>query len=215
MKKWLGVLLIVSIAGTVFAEKREHHRGSEGGVIAEEIEAFIAQERDTAIGDLTFGEIEDLMLRISVPMQEDAYVSRSAGASMMIPGMGQFKNGEPLIGALFLTTDVLLTAGTLVGTYLLLPSELKFGNLDYLNEPVSDIKETWEAAIESMSLAEALPLMAVTAGGMFLHGGLRAIAGRNAAKLARRNIEDGTVTFEPRLFLTSHGRMGMGFSMMR
>ena len=144
-------------------------------------------------------------------MQEAAYVKRSKMASMIIPGAGQFINGEALSGTLFLVADVAVAAGTMVGAYFLLPSELHFDQLDYLNSSHTEIKTAWKTAMENATLAEMLPLAGVMTGGMLLHHLVSGFSARNAGQLARENIESGKVTFEPKL--NFGGKMGMGFSM--
>jgi hypothetical protein len=137
-------------------------------------------------------------------------------ASMMFPGIGQLKGGDTASGVLFLAGDTLVAAATLVGVYFLLPSELRFGQLNYLTTPVVDIEAAWKSAGESASLLDSLPIMGVVCGGMLLHHVLGIISGNQAAKLARENIESGKVTFEPKAsFLTkggAHWGIGMGFS---
>ncbi len=215
MKKILFSVLIISIAGSAFAGDRRDSEKRHSSPVTDEIEAILADEADTVITSLTFGELENLLGRVSIPMQKAAYIQQSSVASMMMPGKGQFMNGDTLSGALFLSGDLLVTAGTLVGGYFLLPSELQFGQLDYFNLTHTEIKDAWTAAAESMTLKDALPTLGVMAGGALLHSGIRAFSARHAAALARDNIEEGKVTFEARtsFFTSGHGRMGVGMGM--
>lgn len=217
MKRLLASVLICSLGAYVFAGDRpgtSRHERRMDPLVAE-MEDILEAEADTVISDLTFGEIDDLMAKLSVPMQEAEYIKRSAAASMMMPGKGQFMNGDPLSGALFLAGDVVTTAGVLVGMYVLLPPELQFDQLDYFNTPHSDIKTAWESAAESATFMDALPTLGVLAGGMALHHGIRAFSAAHAARLAKENIEQGRVTFEPRasFFTSGHGRLGIGMGM--
>ena len=121
MRRILFILLAICTAGSVFAGDRDHMRKDPLGEAVAEI---LADEKDTVISDLTFGEVEDLVARLSVPMQEAAYVDHARMASYMMPGTGQFMTGDKLGGALFLTADLLVAAGTLTAVYFLLPPEL-------------------------------------------------------------------------------------------
>jgi hypothetical protein len=120
-----------------------------------------------------------------------------------MPGVGQFMAGDPVSGSLFVAGDLALFAGTVLGAYFLLPSNVQFGTgngtagagLDYLNTPLVGIKNAWEAN----SLLAYLPSIGVVAGGMILKHLLGWWSSKSAAGLARQNIADGKVTFEPEL----------------
>ena len=75
-------------------------------------------------------------------------------------------NDDAVSGALFLAADILVAAGTLVGGYFLLPSELQFNNLDYFNTSHTEIKAAWKGAVESATFMEALPTLGVMTGGV-------------------------------------------------
>ena len=66
--------------------------------------------------------------------------------------------------------------------------------------------------MDNMTLAKALPIVGVAAGGMLLQGTLRLFSAHQAADQARTNIADGTVTFQPQPYLIA-GPHGMGFGM--
>jgi hypothetical protein len=217
MKKWLLIVAFLAAAGTLFAGPQRHHRGMygwKGGdleLLQEEIEAILAASGSRTLGDLTVEEARELLGQISVARQKAAFIERSKAMSFMMPGMGQFANRDPLSGSLFLTADLLVTAGTLVGAYFMLPSELQFGELNYFTDSYSTIKNRWEA----QSFVDLLPSLGVLAGGWFVSGGIRFFASKHAEKLARRNIADGTITFEPELVLlpVGPGAMGLGMHM--
>ena len=134
---------------------------------------------------------------------------------MLIPGLGQFKNGDPLAGTLFLLGDLAVTAGTAVGLYFLLPPELRSDQLDYFSTPYADIHAAWETAAANATMAQTLPFWGVATGGMILKHIVSHVSARHAARLAVSNIERGGVTFEPRAgFIGSfHGRPGPGFGL--
>ena len=217
MRKFLIVSVLFLIGFTVSgAPRRSLHHGLGSDPYTEEIQSILSEVEDRTMSDLTFGEVGTLMEKLSVPLQKAAYIQRSRAASMAIPGMGQFKNGDALSGTLFLAGDVLATAGTVIGLYLLLPPELQYEQLKYFTTPASDLKAAFKGAKESMTFVEALPSIGVAAGGMLLHHGLRIISANHAEKLARENIESGKVTFEPRASFVSGRnarRLGIGMAL--
>ena len=217
MKRILIIPILFCIGSAVFAGPSPHNRrdAHKDPYIAE-IDLILGGVENTVISDLTFGEVDALMEKISIPLQKAAYVRRSWTASMAIPGIGQFKNGNPLSGILFLAGDLVVVTGTIIGLYFLLPEELQFGQLNYFTTPAGDIKSAWMSAKESITLVEALPSIGVAAGGMLLHHGLKMISANHAAKLARGNIESGRVTFEPKSSFVSGRnarRLGVGVAM--
>ena len=130
MKKWLAVLLIATVgAGALFAgsprqsKMREQHPDwwMEQELLEQQLEAVLAENESSVLGDFTVGEAQQLLGEISIAYQKAAYVSKSRGASFILPGMGQFMNDDPGAGALFLSLDVLTGVGTLLGAYFLLP----------------------------------------------------------------------------------------------
>ena len=123
----------------------------------------------------------------------------------MHPGMGQYMNHDTLGGTLFLIGDLAVFAGTLVGAYFLLPADLQFDRLNYLTTPFSTIKDRWLAR----NLEEALPVLGVLAGGALVKFGLGALSSSHAGSLAKKNVSEGKISFEPQLFWDGHPGMGM------
>jgi hypothetical protein len=200
---------VIAIAAATSAFAEDHRAPFE-----EEVRDIMMEFADRAPASLTFAELEELSTALSVPAQKAAYVRSSAIASMLMPGMGQFKNGDALSGTLFLLADVAVTAGTAVGLYSLLPAELRFDQLDYLDTPYTDIKATWQAAYESATFRESLPFWGVATGGMLVKHVISHVSARHAGRLAMENIESGNVTFEPRIGPMSHGGpFGIGFGL--
>ena len=158
------------------------------------------------LGALTPGDLRDLAGRLSVAVQKDRFVARSKAMSLMMPGTGEMLNQSYGSGAAFLTADLAVAAGTIVGAYFLLPEDLRFQHLDYLNTPWSTIRDRWE----SHTFMEALPSLAVLAGGGLVKAILGGVSSRHAGKLAHRNIDQGKITFDPDLLLLPHGGMMMG-----
>jgi hypothetical protein len=212
MKRLVAIMIVTAIGAVAFAApggRRPHPASLDEAFLRAEMDQALAGERDTALGTLTVGQLQELLGRLSVAQQKAAFIARSRAMSMMMPGVGQFVNKDALSGALFLTADLALIAGTLVGAYFLLPADLRFDRLDYFNASYADISRRWE----SHSFVDVLPTLAVLAGGGLLKAVLGGVSAHHAEKLARRNIEEGKITFEPRLVLLPHGPMGMGWGM--
>ena len=211
MKVWLGVIVLTAFGGSAFAEGARYHgmHHPDASYLSREIEAVFEGAGDGTLGDLTAAEITAILSDLSVAVQKDMYVKRSMTASLKMPGMGQFMNGEKGSGALYMTGGIVISVGTLVGAYYLLPDDLKFDRIDYLNDSYGSIRTAWEGK----SFVELLPPMGVMAGGMLLKGGLHLFSAANAARLATDRIDSGAVTFEPDLFVMPSGMLGMGMSM--
>jgi hypothetical protein len=218
MNKWFVLLLMVTVAGTtVFAGSpgssamMEHHPvwSAEQQLLEQQLEAVLAGKGSSVLGDLTVGEAQDLLGEISIAYQKAAYVSKSRGASMMLPGLGQFMNGDPGMGALFLSLDLAAGVGTLLGAYFLLPDELQFDQLNYFTEPYSAIESAWEG----QSFVDLLPSLGVLAGGGVVLAILRGVSSNHAARLAEEKIAAGEITFEPKLSILPGGPGAMGFGM--
>ena len=218
MKKWLAVLLIATVsAGVLFAgsprqsKMKDHHSNwwMEEELLEQQLEAVLAEQESAVLGDFTVGEAQELLGEISIAYQKAAYVSKSRAASFMLPGMGQFMNEDPGMGALFLSLDVLTGVGALLGAYFLLPDELQFDQLNYFNDSFQNIENEWK----SQSFMDLLPSLGVLAGGGLVQVILRGVAGSHAAKLAEQKIAAGEITFQPKLSILPMGPGAMGFGM--
>ncbi len=216
MKATLAIILMTVVAVGAFALPWQSGKGD----LEKEIEGIIAQDSSSQIGTLTVADVQKILGDISIAEQKAAYVQRARLASFRMPGAGQFMTGDPLGGALFLSGDIALFAGTLLGAYFLLPSNVQIGpgvgtganGLDYLNTPLIGIQNAWQAN----SVLAYLPSVGVLAGGMILKHLLGAWSSHNAAARARQNVADGTVTFQPEMvpLAGAHGfPWGMGMMM--
>ncbi len=166
-----------------------------------EIDALKAEFAGKSLGELTGTEVEAWAERLAIAARKDAWIRSSMGASMRFPGRGQLKNGDGLDGGLFAAAHVATIAGTAAAWYLLLPSRLKFDQLNYYTSPFSTIKASWEG----ISLQDYLPSMAAMAGGMALDMVWRVWSAKNALDEARAGIESGKVELKP---LLGPGMMG-------
>lgn len=178
--------------------------------------AFLAQELDAAarelssnqLGSMTMSDVEKVAAHVSIAIQKTRYVDRARSASFALPGLGQFMTGDTLGGFLFVAWDVTVLAGTLIAAYFVLPANVQFGSLDYLNSPLSTIHAAWD----SNSILAYLPLAGVLVGAVALDMVLRFVSADNAAQNARKNVNEGKVTFEPNLDLLE-GIPAFGFRM--
>jgi len=161
------------------------------------------------LGELTVGEAQDLLGEISIVYQKVAYVSKSRAASFMLPGMGQFMNDDPGMGALFLGLDLAAGVGTLLGAYFLLPDELQFDQLHYFKDSFGDIENAWK----DQNFVDLLPSIGILAGGAVVQAILRGVSSNHAARLAEERIAAGEITFEPKLSVLPGGAGAMGFGM--
>jgi hypothetical protein len=212
MKRLAVIMILATIGAAAFAAPYDRPLNPfqlDEAFLRAEVDQALAGERDTAVGTLTVGQLQELLGRLSVAQQKAAFIARSRTMSLMMPGLGQFANKDAVSGALFLTADLALIAGTLVGAYYLLPPNVRFDRLDYFYGSFRSIRDTWE----SNSFMDYLPSLGVLAGGWLLQAVLGGISAHHAEKLARRNIEQGKITFEPRLLLAPRGHMGMGWGM--
>jgi hypothetical protein len=173
---------------------------ARGPSMAAELSAALAQYSGTDLGDLTVGDLEDIAARLAAARMKASFVPRSAKMSMMMPGLGQFVNGAPGAGALFMAGSAVVAAGTIAAAWLLLPVDVQPQSL--FVAPIN----TFETTVKAHTPLEYLPAAAAVVGGMLLDGVLRAASAHHAARLAAKNIEEGRVTFEP-----GAGPMGGGF----
>ena len=211
MRTIISVAMLGLLAASAFALPGMHDQGRDAQALNAEITAILDQQGQTQIGTMTVADMEKIAGEVSIAIQKDAYMRGARTASWFVPGAGQFRTGDTLGGALFLTGDLVLVGATLVGIYYTLPSNVQFASLDYLNTPLSSIRSTWE----SNTLAEYAPSIGVALGGMAAQMVLRWFASRHAEADARQAIESGTVTFQPMLVpmigpMGPGGRTGMG-----
>lgn len=210
----LPIVILVFGSISVSAQTMGPRAWSRGnGYVAQTMRELLAQAGDKPLGSLTGTEIRRALGELSVARQKEAYVRRSEIASFFVPGAGQFMNHAPAAGSLFLAGNVAVMAGTLVGAYFLLPSDLQFGPMNYFTDTFTTIKNNWM----NHSFLDYLPSAAVLAGGMLLDHVIRHFAADNAGGLARANIKEGKVVFRPEPFLLVPGprgpRLGFGWGM--
>jgi len=210
MKTRVLAILLLAAASAAFARPPmargldPHRIPIQHDYLRAELDSLFGRQGE--LGSLGYGELRELAGRLSVAYQKDRFVARSKTMSLMMPGSGQFLNKDFGTGAAFLAADLAVVAGTLVGAYFLLPDSLRFQQLDYFNTPFDDIHDAWL----DHTFTDYLPSLAVLAGGGLAKAILGQVSSTHAGKLARRNIDAGTVSFEPNLLVLPDGGMMMG-----
>lgn len=206
-------LVSVSLPAQTMKPKRAFNENEDGNYVGQALRLLMSENGDRNLSNLTGAEIRKALDVVSVARQQQAYVRRSELTSMLIPGAGQFMNHDAAAGALFLGGHLAVVAGTLVGAYFLLPSDLQFTSINYFTDSFDAINKAWMGH----SFVQYLPSMAVAAGGMLLDHVIRHFAAENAGDLARQNIKDKKVTFQPEPFMVFPGprgpKMGFGWRM--
>ncbi len=208
----VGVSIAASAAPTepdLFAHRKDLAQ------LGNDVKGILANEKDRSLSGMTVGDVTSILDRISVAQQQYLWVKKSEHASLILPGLGQYLNGDTLSGTLYLSGSVLLFAGTIVGAYFLLPSDLQFSSINYFTDSFSSIHTAWQGH----SFVDYLPSIGMIVGGAVLQGILRAVSADAAGKLAKRRIKDGTITFQPEPFLVMPGagsemfQLGVGMNM--
>ncbi|MGA2975535.1 MAG: hypothetical protein ABSF77_09525 [Spirochaetia bacterium] len=176
--------------------------------VQQELRAALQELSAAQLGTLTVGDLEKVAERVSIATQKIQYVQKARMASFMLPGAGQFMTGDALGGSLFVAGDLTVAAGTLLGAYFLLPTNVQFSSLNWFTAPLSNVRTTFE----SNSFVQYLPSLGVMAGGMLLTAVLRHFSAGIAARDAWQNIQNGKVTFTPTLGFLDRG-FGVGMRM--
>ena len=203
-RTWLVIAAIAACAAGAGAQQALSPTGLEAA-----LGAALQEMSASQLGTLTVGDLARLAARISIAEQQERYVQKARNASWHFPGAGQFMTGDAVDGSLYLAGNVTVIAGTLIGAYFLLPSNVQFGSLDYLHDPLSGIRSQWEGN----SIVDYLPSCAILLGGMIVNRILGHFSAVEAEKKARQNIADGTVTFTPNFDFLAGGRPGVGMRM--
>ena len=171
--------------------------------VAEVLAALASDRGESELGSMTVAGVEKAVARLSVAMQQEAWIRGSGMSSRALPGLGQFLNRDPLGGSLYLAGSAAVAAGTLVGAYFLLPPNL---NVNWFTESIGSL----ETRFQSNSIVAYLPSIGVMAAGAVVDAVLRCISASGAARLAERRVLDGTASFEPVLITSGKG---VGFGM--
>lgn len=206
----LVIAMLIAVAAVAAAEEKAHIAPERTEAYFETITEFTLANADEAAGSITIGEYRTLLARLSVLQQEADYIRKTAASSFLFPGAGHIANGAAGLGILFGTGELLISAGTLVGAYALLPETVQFGQLNYFTDSFAAIEAQWK----NLSFMDVLPSMGVLAAGSLIDMIYRGFVSRNAADLARERIDSGDKEFEPEVGLLL-GAAGMPMVGMR
>lgn len=199
------ILVLLLVSATAFAEDA---MSPEVDRYMRTIREFTAENEDTPAGEITLGEIRAVIARLSVIRQQIAHVRKSAAISFFMPGAGHIMNGRTGSGVLFAAGGVLISGGTLVGAYFVLPESVQFGNVNYFTDSFAAIEAEWKA----LSFTDLLPSLGIITAGTIVDMFYRGFVSKKAASVARTAIRNGEKEFEPEfgLFLGGAGKPMMG-----
>jgi hypothetical protein len=199
----ISFILITAASG--FAEKIQFDAKGrlEYDYFYNELDRILEERGADQLGSLTLTELNEIAGDLSISLQKTAFVQQSRKASMWFPGAGQFMNGDPLAGSLFVAGNIATLAGAFLLSYALLPDDLKWDETNPFTDDFSSVRRKYE----NHSFVDYLPSIGGFVGGIALNIILRILSGNHAAHLAKQNIEADNVEFEPYSFL-SFGRWG-------
>ncbi len=192
---WLIVLLALGVCVLGFGETIKYRTDNEieFDYFREEMDRLLAEKGARQVGSLTLEELHQIAGELSISIQKTYYIEKSRHASMMMPGLGQFRNGDTLNGVLFTTANVLTLTGAFLGAYFLLPEDVQFHETNPFTDDISDVRRAWG----DHSFVEYLPSIGGFLGGVALNILVRILSANHAENLARKNIENGRVEFDP------------------
>jgi hypothetical protein len=215
MKRYLAILVVLGASGLAFAQPLPHDSGFGWGPMHRagwlfdapyakaEAAAIKSELGSKPLGELSLDQLTPYWNRMEVAAEKDRYLASTTFMSLGMPGAGQFRSGDALAGAGFLSLHLGVIAGTLTGFYFLLPADLRFDRMDYLHNSMASIGDTWR----SHSIADFLPSMGIAVAGAIVDAGVRVWSARSAYEDAKSAIDTGKVHFEP---IAVPGFLGMG-----
>ena len=154
----------------------------------------LASAGDQPVTVLRIDELIEILNLVSLAEQESAHVQASGARSFLVPGWGQYVNGERGYALLFFAAETTIQATAFALAYWVLPPSVQWRNLNYLQTPFDEIRDRWLA----LTASELIPSISVSAAGSILSLALRYFAAEDARSRAIDAIEDGRVVFEPR-----------------
>ena len=126
--------------------------------------------------------------------EEVSYVTRSALLSAVMPGFGQFLNGDIRSGMSDFLSDMLLASATIVLATAVLPPAVRPDNLSYLGTTFLQIENKWE----QVTPAELIPSLATLLIGGAAGVALRFASASRAEELAIWNLNSGAIEWDQR-----------------
>ncbi len=214
MRRTVTVLACAALALAAVSAQEPAERAGEAMVAQRadlalrELSSLLAPRDGAALGSLEVRDVRALLAEASVRMQELQLLREVRVSSFAMPGVGHFKAGDNRSGAAYLAANIVLTAGTLVGAYFLLPSEVRFDELDYFGDSFGEIETAWKG----QSIVDMLPSAGVLVGGFAVRALLGYFAAEDAGRIAVKKIRGGEISFEP---FAAADRLGLGATWRR
>jgi hypothetical protein len=154
----------------------------------------LAAAGNPVIADLQVDDLIEILNLVSLAEQESAHVHASQARSLVVPGWGQYINGDRGPALLYFAADVTIQAAAITLACLVLPPSVQWRNLNYLQTPFETIKDRWSA----LTASELIPSLSISAAGSILSLALRYFAAEDAGQRAVSAIDDERIVFEPR-----------------
>jgi hypothetical protein len=176
------------------------------GYFSAELKALESEYGSRALADVKVSDLIPVAGRLDVARQKDFYVMMAGGLSFGWPGAGQFLSGDWAGGTLHTGIHLGVTTASLAWAHSLLPADLRWGNLDYLNTKNDAIETAWK----SHPVSEYFPAIGALAVGGVVDLALRFWSSKDAQATAKAQVDAEKVTFEPR-FDGGHWGLGMRF----
>jgi hypothetical protein len=187
---WIPVLILLGAGPILSIESDEPENLLP---LEKEIREDLSAASDIPISEITVGDITALFNKYSLVKQQQRYIKKAELKSFLVPGWGQFSIGDKLNGFLFMGTHILLKSGTILGSYFLLPNQVRFSSINYFTAPAGSIEAAWK----NLSFMDLLPALGAYGAGTLACMLIRKAAAAHAGKTARENITEGKVTFTP------------------
>ncbi len=178
-------------------------RPEAGPFLRAEIVAIQSELGAQKIGEIDAATLFSVRDRLSVAAQEDAYVKSTGMHSFLLPGLGQLETGDTASGIGFMAADLGVLTATFLIAYSVLPADLHFDRINYFGSSFSTITGAWN----SHSVTDYLSTIGVIFGGMVIDQTIRHWSAAHARREAAQAVDEGRVTFTPRIGL---GFMGFG-----
>lgn len=195
MKNIILVCMVLLLSFNVYGFNGR--RGIE--MSSDEILDIVPEASGKQMDELTLEEYVKLNETLSIKMQEQRYIHKTAAHSAFIPGTGQFSNGDILSGSMFLAADLAIIGGTLYGMSILKPEGHDF----YV-----------DGEFDTEVMMDTLPALGVLTGGITLAIINRVLSSSSAEQAAIQRVESGEVVFTPQLSYNKNGFM-VGFKACR
>jgi hypothetical protein len=202
MKKHTVLATFLMISAVISAQPMRHAAFAsrdqlglpiQGDYAKAELSAIEGEFGTTTLGEIRVNQLVSLSARMERAIAKDVYLRSTAAMSLMMPGAGQFRNGEAPAGTGFLALHLGTVAGGLAAFYFLMPADLRFDQLDYVSSPHGDIRDAWKAH----SISDYAAAIAPRAAAALLDTGVRYWSATAAYASAKTAIDQGRAKLVP------------------